>query len=568
MSALLFQVNRRLLQGLNQYLAVLVIIVTLSPAGADTASSTVSRWCRTGETLLAEGESDSAFVCFSNAYAGGMSRDSLYYYLGEYYRTRLVYDSALALNFAAGHSVTTPLLLNILIQRYRIYSALEWDGPARPLLDTIRRMAPRHPGRILPDLQIRTSLGYSSEKQFIDTTFFWGDMSNSEGEKRIGGEYHTLDTKMDWRIAAIGRRTLNSGVKLGLSKPFYTSGVPWDFDSTLLFAGAFVQIGELLNGLGCSYGARVKKAFDTSIVVNNSLEFTLTAMRGQNSLAAMIGYEREDAVGASNVRHLLWGLASVNVRDPLTFTVLMNCNLAQAVTVSAQLPSAILFVDNAGDGFPDIYRDNAYEEKVVPDTVRLDTMSFVERIAFVSALNTDIAAAQRDSFVSITKVLPSQYFSVNPQMQVHLPLRSGFSIGFDCSWRLDWYPQPYEWDNIPLSYFNTSDQYCLLFNRSDSSLYGVTTLPGIQYQSGALSFVPEITSSFSHESLKRIDNTLGTSIMMGREWQRAGSIRILGSISKTWSTLSDHAPIDIPDWSWSFGLSWQKKIVQRKVFLP
>jgi hypothetical protein len=527
-------------------------------------------WCIAGEKALAAGHHDSAFFFFSKAYLAGMSEDSLYYFLSEYYRTKSALDSALALNYAIKNRTDGKFVQAQYLQRYRIFSTLGWSAESRTMMDSLETVGYHRLFNLIPELALQAGIGYKYEPRWIDTTFFWGAADDPDGHTTYQGEFHALNTTLRWNLPQIRGRRLSTGIRAGASKPYYAGRSPWETDSTFLTGGVFARVNDLWKGVGIEYNARLKRYFSDDVAINNSIEMSFIKARAQRVGAIMAGYDREDDLSSRSVRHFIWGVTSLQASDRWTFSLSGSGYLTDATPIAIPQPVLVIFLDQLQKALPDLYSDSTFTVRLTPDTIRLDTMTISQRLtigpATANALNNTLAASLQADTVILMKKIPSRFISLNPMVQHSRPLPFKLNAAIDCGWRVDYYPERYEWDEMPFTTLSADKRYYLGFNRSDTAYYGLSAAPTTQFANGVLTLVSRPTTALKPTSARRIDNTATLNLSLEREFKAAGAIRLAGAVAKTWSTLSDRVPIAIPDWSWSVALTWRVTFSPRQNF--
>jgi hypothetical protein len=250
----------------------------------------------------------------------------------------------------------------------------------------------------------------------------------------------------------------------------------------------------------------------------------------------------------SNSRAWLFASAqqTLGKRMQAGYTLFVNSYFEQPSTFGFNYTTTkILYVEDGSRLYPVFYTDSSYSAVIDTSVIRVIT----------GALRDDIIASGTVLHVGLKQ--PFSGIQINPR--VSLTLKSKFPVQFGCSWKWHYFPERYEWDQI-LTYAPY-----LLYNRVDDATYIVPEdLLGlmIRYADGGLLLSPsaQAGSLVIHHSLRRIDNALSGDMALQLYDGRFGTgvLRFYGS--KTWSTLSRKAPIEIPEWSISTSIEWRVKI--------
>lgn len=539
----------------RSFTASLILLLLLFSSGVSQQNNTDR--IAEGERFIQTGEYDSAFTSFARAYKEGMAKDSLLYWMAELYRYRSVYDSSLALNLAITNRSDTTLAEAVFRQRFLIYSSLGWSDKVRMISDSLVIYGTAR-DRFSSSLDLVLNGGVAQENQHIDTTYFWGDSRDTTGERTVTGNYLDLMSrlKLNWRMRR--GRTLSLGLKLTASKPYYTESNSFTVDSSFVNGGISLHIKDLFPTITAGYSGSIKKSFNNELSVRNGIDISHAKVNGTRLLLTYAGYDLEYFLNDSPMRHTLWLGSSFIPSSQWSFSCIGTGYITDQSQISLALPVSILYADSIDEVMPPLYSDETYSTKITPDNFDfLDGMSFPERLLYLTQLNGDITSALADSVLSLSKVVPTTYFSINPKVERKVALPGDFQIRLSGGWRFDYYPEPYEWDVIPVSVLY-DDTYYLIFNRSDSTLYGITAIPSVEYSSGTVEMNGTVTEGFRRKSVQRRDNTVQAGVHFQKRWERFGTLSLEGEFFRRWSTLEETAPILIPKWHWEIGLRWRK----------
>jgi hypothetical protein len=127
-----------------------------------------------------------------------------------------------------------------------------------------------------------------------------------------------------------------------------------------------------------------------------------------------------------------------------------------------------------------------------------------------------------------------------------------------------YYPRPVEWYRVDQRF---QQNVPVALSRKEGRYYALTSLPDTEFRNRGFIFIPETFDldnplTYEKRSRIRVDRMLSVNVSLTKTFGYLGSVTLGGFGARTWSTLSDEAPLDIPTWSWGVSLGW------RVVFAP
>jgi hypothetical protein len=262
--------------------------------------------------------------------------------------------------------------------------------------------------------------------------------------------------------------------------------------------------------------------------------------------------------GFSNAR--IWMFASaqqaIGGRFQINYHLFANASFERTSAFGFNLDTTrVLYADDARRAYPGFYTDESYGSFIDTSLFRLVT----------GGLRNDILRSGRDSVVTVGLKQPFSGLQVAPRLS--LTLKSRLPVQLGLSWKLQYFWDLYEWDQILFH------AHYLVYSRADGAFYAVpddplfSELTVTHGADGGLAITPAAQAgpAVFHHVMRRIDNSLSADLSFYVYDGRFGSAALKTVVSRTWSTLMKKSPFEIPEWSASAFIEWRMKISSRLV---
>jgi hypothetical protein len=516
-------------------------------------NSEYEEYLKQGEACLDKNNPDSAIVFFVKSYSAGLSKDSLFYFWSEALIRKGVLDSALAANFMIGRHDNKFTILT-LMQRHAIFSKLGWQQEAENIRDTIHSLKEYRKILFVPDIDIGLNMGYNIENKVSDTSGPWGKGWGNRFDITENSLSIISDIKSTWRIRN-RKSTLGFGIGgMAYKKTYDLSFKNQSMDSSGLIGSVFASIvGKTVMA---SYSLSVNRRIDDSVFIGNGID---VGWIGSGNMMPMfwIGGQINTTERGSFADSRLWSFASamhfINSKAYLNYQCLINVVIDRTSMWNFTNNAHIVYADDATRLYPVFYTDSTYSTMI--DTSYLKVITGV--------LRNNIIASGRDTSINIILKQPTSNMLFNPKFS--LAIKTFVPVQFSLGWKLNYYWEPYEWDQIKI------DANYFVYSRADGKYYIIPVDPAfddfvITYSSnGGLAVSPSIVSGNAvvHHSMTRVDNSAVAEFSVQISSNKTGTLNLRTSFVKTWSTLSYRAPIEIPAWSVSANLEWRFRMTNK-----
>jgi len=535
--------------GITRLLTAVLFVVYSVPCSL-WASDSFTRSLTKGLRNFDQKKYDSAVHYFVKAYSEGLSRDSLLYFWANVHIQKNSLDSALAANYMISTPPPRKLALDILIQRSTIYKKLGWSDEAAKVIDTLRALPSYRIANVIPDVKAGVVLSFLRGKEVFDTVSPWNtNTSFGTTENSFGGSGY-LDAQ--WR-KLFTARMISYGLRGALSRKTSDSVENFaDRDSIGMSAGLYFSVtGKRITS---NYSVSVDKSMDDSVTLRTSIDggrigISKASLYWAGMSAAISDKGTLQDAGAwvyvtrnRNIHHLL------QLQSGVLFDASWSDNSPFSITLDTL---KTLYARNGALQYPVFYTD-------VSRTTILDT-GFLQVIT--GNLRNRIVASSHDTVISVAIKQPFSSISIMPKMGITLKFRLPLEIG--CAWKLSYFTQPFEWDQI-----NLNAKY-LMYSEADNGFYIIpwdllNDLVITYADNGGLALAPQATR-LEHHSKRRIDNSLMLDIAQVLLNSKGASLRIHAQVSRTWSTLSGKSPFAIPEWNIYIGCKLDVSLVRNKL---
>ena len=516
---------------------IVIILVALSESAFADKDQNYKIFLKKGMTSLEQGNPDSAINHFIKAFSTGLSKDSLFYFWSEALMQKNVLDSSLAANFMVKGNHEGLFKLQILKQRESIYERLGWWKEASALLDTIYSLPEYHRLRMIPDLEINTYAGYGRRALVSEYAQPWRTGTGGAFQQYENDWMGGLDIRSIWQTNRKSR-IYSTGIagsisrfsdKLALNNEAADSN-----DITGSFFGTIT--GKALTSI-CNFS--VNRRFDDSLFVGGSLEGG--GMVGSSKFAPLlwsgVSVYTTTTFKFSNARSWLFFSAQQKYKRflKINYQSFLNLFVNRKYEFSVTKNISLLYADDARLQYPVFYTDQTYSTMIDTSYFRLIS----------GQVTKDIQVSGSDSAVVSKLIIPNSNLSFAPRISFSLDFK--LPVQFGAGWRLNYYPEPYQWDVF------SGDADYIIYSRADGEYYKLPQKWTVNKGSnGGIAISPEIEpGQFQHMSMKRIDNTISVDLSFRLFDKKYGNGSIRSTVSKTWSTLSGKSPVDIESWNLS-----------------
>jgi hypothetical protein len=527
---------------------ILLLVISIAAARSLSAREVSPRydtWVDRAIDASARGEIDSAMGLFAKAHAKGMSRDSLLYFWARLYKKRSILDSALALNYAISSEVSRGLNRAALRQRAAIFDRLGWSHRANQLRDSLRTLSPAYRlGSLIPELRALAGVGYQGDVQIQDTLFPWGDQHPIDTGWGYG--YHG-SLRLGWRFPLTKTRSIQVSLGAGASKPNWIGAVDRITDS--LQARVDLEIGarNLFGPVNLLYSAGLNHSYagEQGLVQSLSL-FYGTATPGR-SVIGFVSYSNEIAADSGRMRnqHLFGSLSRTRTfgKSRLGAGLLVSGYFAAPLSdqYDMQPLAGVYYVESVNDDTLTHYVSSQFD----------DTIPYHDGLTYLVKL-------RRPGDSLPTRFIPQSFVLARPGVSFERSV-AGIETELGVHGALRYYPRPVEWYEVDQRFLGDAP---LALSRTEGRYYALTSLPDTEFRNREFIFIPETFDldnplTYEKRSRIRVDRTFRVNVSLTKTFRYLGSLTLGGFGARTWSTLRDEAPLDIPAWSWGVSLGWR-----------
>jgi len=506
-----------------------------------------------GMDFLSQSKPDSAIAQFVKAYSNGLSRDSLFYFWSEALLQKGVLDSALAAHYMASSDHDGRFRIALLKQRSEIYDKLGWHQDAAKVLDTIHSLPEYRSALFIPDFEIGLSAGFNKEGQISDSSSPWGTNSGDSLHSLDNGFQGTVDFRSTWGMIH-GPRSFSFGIAgMASMRTYNLSTQLQSGDSMELDGSLFASLSD--KRFSSTYRLSLNRRIDDSLFIGNSIEGGIIGSGEWSPMLWMGGFANVNTAGKfANSRAWLFvsAMQIFNSKLSANYHCFFNVSFDNRTDFGFPLDTMhVLYAEDARRQYPVFYTDASYTSVIDTSAIRVIT----------GALRNDIIASAHDTLINVNLRQPNSNIIVNPKAT--LSVKGIIPIRIGLSWKLNYFWEPYVWDQI-----NLSNHY-FVYSRSDSRYYLVPADPLMNELTitrgldGGLAIAPAAQpgDAVIHHSMIRVDNAAIAEVSLQLYDGKTGAVSLRTLFSKNWSTLAGKAPISIPEWSIFAVLEWRLKLL-------
>jgi|GEM_PF-3593603 len=472
---------------------------------------------------------DSASFYLDQARNYGLSKDSFFFRYSEIYCQKGVFDTALAFNYAIKVSQSGTLYRSKFEQRYMIYSMLGLKSEAQKAIDSI--------GNSITPVKKKKSFYLPQITAGLDGNYSTSNILTSDNY------YDFANHKMsDYKENELGLN-FNCSIKLDLPWPenrFFSIGTGYknwqssgqtkiSSDSLAHAWNVFAQINNF-HSFTFNYTFSREKNLSQFFLSSNSL--SISWLKSNNDFSSFGGFSFTGKISLSDSRiyNQLYSLYSF-YEWPLTrlFSPFINLIAYYYIIDRSIISQTVNQINITGDLNDPIFLKSNFDtiKKPSPPVTMQNKLDYRNQ-----------KIANFEPFLIVTKKLPNSTFTLAPAIDNSFPLFNKIILKTSIGYTFTCYTDYYEWIVVT--------DY-LAYHVDDSLLYRIDE--PMDYN-GGLDQEP-----INMIKKRRIDNTISFALSLARPIWKVGDFLIEGSVEKTFSNMSDYAPADIPDWSWTISSS-------------
>ncbi len=482
--------------------------------------------------LIHKSEFDSALLSIRQAYAYGLSDDSLLYAWAEIYNSKGALDTAIALSLSIKLKPGHPLYYSVLKQRYFIYSLTNQKDKADQVFDTLSRVPEYRARYLIPKMSLffRGGIQQNSTKEaeILPSYLDYAYPKNQPARGTGSGGFN-----LQWSIPL--RKSMGLEVTTGVN--LYQYNPPDKFrlkhmlDSSYseeygqlryyILSGMFSVIYELRRLDEYVDFLYFKHSEATSYKHRVYLDYITSIKDG--FFSGVTGYSYDISKRVHNWNLLLLGNRDWSARRSNTLSISVN---------GVHLKNDTL------------YDFDSFRKMYIEGNTFYENSQYVTPVSMISASRN----APLHDTVFISTILPRSYINTKLNISQNFTFNHGFNLSFSIEGANSWFMDFYKWVDPVVINTNTDDAR-LVYDRLDSTWYWTKSLK------------PLIKDTLSRpyalvHKKKRVDQTLTADVSFIKDIKKIASIGLSGSVSRTFSSMnSDDAVVDVPVWAYSVMLS-------------
>jgi hypothetical protein len=498
---------------------------------------------------MARQQPDSAFAFFSQAYTQGMPKDSFFYFWAEVFLDRGAGDSAFVVNNAIVPPRDSAFRYQVLEQRYLIYSSLGWKDKANSIIDSLASsdlaIVKAKNRWYLPKIALYLGGGLNDVRECsrvypfpsaLEYNRVWGPDYRGEIKARwwlsVGNDW-TLQPSIGYLLINQGRRTLSRdslgntlAASMGIDwRGFCNASYTWRKTSNVDQPPSFIHTFAInfFPGIGKDRMLFLYGGYS----MMNSTENT-----NHGKMATLLAY------------------GSANFPNKHTFSLSVTGTGQWFPSQSIEYPMPMLDVDDVTKAPGAVVHYEANDPSTpIPGDDPIHSLDNYRNNAWAN-------------LTYFEEFYPGTNYLLTSDCDYALPLPWRLTGILGVGYLLQRYAQPYVWYSINpqksedyshWEYQYQIDSLWVAHNRKDGQYYlSQEPIPG----SG---FIADTFSTSPYDILQakiRTDQTISARIGISRDFGRPGNLRLTYQISKTFSTLSQEAPVKIPVWSQNLSFRW------------
>ena len=495
-------------------------------ASTNATSSIVSDLLKRSSIYLSHSEYDSAGIFIDDARKCGMSKDSMFYLFAELYVQKTVFDTALAFNYAIKATKNDSMYSKKFEQRYLIYSLINLKSEADKAMDSLGLYTSKRKFNLyIPRFTVGLNSGYKNNR-FFTPELYSDNLQFPMSSILSSGYSGNFNCSIDWDLPWPGDRLLTIGTayvsnKSSDQKTFKSDSLAHTWSTSL-------QINDI-HSFSLSYNFSRNKNQLNAYSSSNSLQLSWIKPDSSYSNISGVSLIGDLAIAHSKIlyqRYTLYGFYEKSLTKKIA-------------TVFSVLASSLIKEKQPFMNTVKISKITGVPEDPFFLNSLFDTIKKPTSLTEIKPYKDTITANSIDTSL-ILQQIPYTIHSISPSIVSTFQLFLNFKVNTSLDWTFTYFSEDQIW-KVP------QDLSYIALNISDGKLYNVKNPGDIR---GGLD-----TNTIDEVKKKRIDNTLAFSISIDHAVWKIGDFVIGGTVEKTYSTLSDNSPVEIPDWSWEISSS-------------
>jgi hypothetical protein len=482
--------------------------------------------------LIHKNEFDSALLSIRQAYAYGLSDDSLLYAWAEIYNSKGALDTAIALSLSIKSKPGHPLYYSVLKQRYFIYTLTNQKEKAYRVFDTLSRRKEYRMEQLVPEMSyfFRGGIQQNSTKE-AEILPSYLDYAYPQSEPARGNGAGGFNLKWNIPLRKVMGLEITTGVDVYQYNPPDNFRLKHALDSS--YSEEYAQCRYyILSGMiaGTYKLSRLDEYadfiyFKHSIVSSYKHKVYLDYVTYIKELffSGVAGYSYDVGRRVHNWNILLFGNRDWTSRRSNSLSISVNGVHMKNDT---------------------LYDFDFCRKMYIEGNTFYENSKYVTPVPMTTALRN----APRQDTVFISTILPRSYINTKLNISQNFSFNHGLDFSLFIEGATSWFADFYKWVDPVVVNTNTDDA-SLLYDRLDSTWHFSKSLK------------PLIIDTLSHpyalvHKKKRVDQTITANVSFKKDIKKIASIGLNGSVSRTFSNMNgDDAVVDVPVWAYSVMLS-------------
>ncbi|HEX2959877.1 MAG TPA: hypothetical protein VHO70_23780 [Chitinispirillaceae bacterium] len=476
--------------------------------------------------LIRKCKFDSALISIRQAYAYGLTDDSLCYAWAEIYNAKGALDTAIALNLAVKSKPGHPLYYPVLKQRYFIYTLTNQKDKADKVFDTLSSHSKYRLKYLIPEMSLYLGGGVqqnSTKEAEILPSYLGYAYPQNEPPRGMGSG----NLNLQWSIPL--RNNTGFQVYAGATCFQYNPPDPFKLKKVLdssysqqQLKISFYALSGIISG---DYEISRFQEWESSTSFRHKVDLSVAAFLKNSFVFGTAGYNYNRVKDVHNWNVLLFGNRDWSSRRANSVSVSVNGIHMKEDTFLVR------------DTYLEVYTDG---ENLFLDSMLTHPVKYLAKV--LSNTVNDIYYTTFPRSYITTKLSFMQQFNFKNKFAVSISIDglSNHFVGYYA-----WVDSLYNTSDIP----RPNDIASLVVNVNNNMKYWATSLSPLKFDS-----IQPFTRTVHKK--KRVDQTITANVSFKKDIKRIASIGLSGSVSRTFSSLSgDDAVVDVPVWAYSVMLS-------------
>ncbi|MBN1600200.1 MAG: hypothetical protein JW915_01265 [Chitinispirillaceae bacterium] len=466
-------------------------------------------------------EFDSALLTIREAYAFGLSDDSLYYAWAEIYSAKGALDTAIALSLAVKTKPGHPLYYSVLKQRYLLFTLTNQTKRAESVFDILNKLSAYRVRYLIPEISFSVRGGVQQnsikEAEILPSYLYYAYPEDEPARTAASGGLNLL-----WKYPI--RKTVGLELTAGANLYQYSPPHPFQLKNALdsSYSEKHVQLRYyILSGMiSCSYEFSSIREYSGSVSFNHKADLSALTFIKEFFVFGNTGYSYDAGGKVHNWNGILFGSREWSKRRSNSISI----------SVSG------VFDKNDSIRVHDTYRKLYTDGNVL----YLDSMAPQPVTQFYMISNYSITD-------TLFTIFPRSYINAKLSLTQQFKLKHNFSLGVTIDGASNWFIDSYSWVESLYSNMNIpkpNGMNTLVQNRIDGSKNWAANLFPLQLDS-------LLKSERTVHKKKRVDQIITANVSFKKSFKNSVTIGVNSTVSRTFSNLRSYALVDIPDWSYS-----------------